>query len=50
MLLHGRPPGPVSPNSADLVLNVDPFTCPPEQLPELPDATMVNGEWVYQKG
>jgi predicted amidohydrolase YtcJ len=37
---------------ADLVLlSVDPFTCPPEQIPEIkPLATMVNGEWVYQKG
>ncbi len=36
---------------ADLViLNGDPFTCLPEQIPEIkPLATMINGEWVFQK-
>ncbi len=32
-----------------LVLEVDPFECPPQELYALrPQATMVNGEWVYQ--
>jgi predicted amidohydrolase YtcJ len=32
-----------------LVLSIDPFACPPAQLHDLhPDATMVNGEWVFQ--
>jgi predicted amidohydrolase YtcJ len=31
-----------------LVLDVDPFTCPPDQLPAIsPVATMIGGEWVY---
>ena len=36
---------------ADLiVLETDPFTCLPEQLHTiLPEATMVNGEWVFRK-
>lgn len=36
---------------ADLiVLDRDPFTCPPEQIPTIsPLATMLNGEWVFQK-
>ena len=36
---------------ADLiVLDIDPFTCKPEQIPEIqPLATMVGGEWVFQK-
>ncbi|RPI28735.1 MAG: amidohydrolase [Chloroflexota bacterium] len=33
-----------------LILDVDPFTCPPEQLLEIkPLATMVAGSWVWQK-
>lgn len=33
-----------------LVLDTDPFTCPPEQLRDIrPLATMVGGEWVYQQ-
>ena len=32
-----------------LVLEADPFECPPEQLSRLaPAATMVGGEWVFQ--
>ena len=36
---------------ADLVvLDTDPFTCPPEHIPEIkPLATMLGGEWVFQK-
>jgi len=33
-----------------LVLDTDPFTCPPEQIPVIkPLATMVGGEWVFQR-
>jgi predicted amidohydrolase YtcJ len=33
-----------------LVLDVDPFTCSPEQIAQIqPQATMVGGEWVLQK-
>jgi predicted amidohydrolase YtcJ len=33
-----------------LVLNTDPFTCIAKQIPEIqPLATMVGGEWVFQK-
>jgi predicted amidohydrolase YtcJ len=37
---------------ADLiVLERDPFTCDPDELPGMqPDATMLGGEWVWQKG
>jgi len=32
-----------------LVLDKDPFTCPPEEIASLkPSCTMLNGEWVYQ--
>ena len=36
---------------ADLVvLDTDPFTCASQQIPEIkPLATMINGEWVFQK-
>ena len=34
-----------------LILNADPFLCPPEQLLEIePLATMIGGEWVYSTG
>jgi predicted amidohydrolase YtcJ len=34
-----------------LVLNEDPFTCPPDELMNIkPIATMVAGEWVYSAG
>jgi hypothetical protein len=33
-----------------LVLNIDPFTCSPAQIASIqPQATMVGGEWVFQK-
>jgi predicted amidohydrolase YtcJ len=33
-----------------LVLDTDPFECPPSQIADIqPRATMVNGEWVWQK-
>ena len=32
-----------------IVLESDPFTCPPQDLHSLsPSATMIDGEWVYQ--
>lgn len=34
-----------------LILNADPYSCPPEELSNIkPRATMIGGEWVYSAG